>query len=59
MSAYTQFLNKRVEIKLREGFTVEGMLVHVDGSQEHNGIGNLILADRTIRTIVRGSACST
>jgi len=51
------FLNKNVEVKLRgEGLTIEGMLVHVDNSQGHNGIGNLILADGSIRTIVRGSS---
>jgi len=51
-----KFLNQNVSVKVKEGFTIEGILVHVDGSQKHNGIGNLILADRTIRTIVRGSS---
>jgi len=46
------FLNKNVSVKVKEGFTVEGMLLHVDGSQKHNGIGNLILSDKTI---IRGS----
>jgi len=46
------FLNKHVSVKLREGFTIEGTLIHVDSSQKHNGIGNLILADKTI---IRGS----
>jgi len=42
------FLNKHVSVKVKEGFTVEGTLVHVDNSQKHNGIGNLILANGTI-----------
>ena len=47
------FLNKHVAIRLREGLTIEGMLIHVDGSLAHNGgIGNLILSDKTI---IRGS----
>ena len=42
-----------MEVKLRgEGFSVEGILVHVDISQKHGEIGNLILADKTI---IRGS----
>ena len=51
------FLNKRVAIKLGEGYVIEGTLIHVDNSQGHNGgIGNLILVDGTIRTVVRGSS---
>jgi len=47
------FLNKNVSVKVKEGFTVEGTLVHVDSSLAHNGgIGNLILSDKTI---IRGS----
>ena len=47
------FLNKHVSVKVKEGFTVEGVLIHVDGSLAHNGgIGNLILSDKTI---IRGS----
>jgi small nuclear ribonucleoprotein (snRNP)-like protein len=48
----SQFLHRHVAIKLREGPVIEGKLIHIDISQKHNGIGNLILADRTI---IRGS----
>jgi len=48
-----KFLNQHVSVKVKEGFTVEGMLIHVDSSQKHNGIGNLILTDKTI---IRGSS---
>jgi len=42
------FLNKHVSVKVKEGYAIEGTLVHVDSSQKHNGIGNLILANGTI-----------
>ena len=47
------FLNKLVSVKVKEGFAIEGVLIHVDGSQKHNGIGNLILSNGTV---VRGSS---
>ena len=47
-----QFLNQHVSVKVKEGFTVQGVLIHVDISQKHGEIGNLILSDKTI---IRGS----
>jgi len=51
-SIVDNFLNRCVQIKVKEGYIIEGVLLHVDYSQKHNGIGNLVLADRTI---IRGS----
>jgi len=47
-----KFLNQHVHVKVKEGFTVQGVLIHVDISQKHGEIGNLILSDKTI---IRGS----